>query len=426
MASLKKYTPLFIFVVAFSVAIIFTNTFLTSANEASRIGTIKSLERTGGWGLDNEEYIYAQIGNNKVFYTWDIVRRGGHLYTSKPPVFTWLSWKIKEIIPFDFPGSPKDFNLAYYFLTLATVGLSYSLLLVFFYKSLLLAKVKLKVGLLVTFLLGLATIILPFATVYNNHLPAALFLYLAFYFYLRGKIKRNHKFNLILIGLFLSLVAVFELTIGLFFWLFFLIYLIFSKNKAFYYFLIGSFPILALHFYLNWQITGDLMPAYLHTSWYLFREIDPGLNSFLGRTKYLFKLLILPAKGFLFYNPIIIVAFYAVYKIIKERKELYKEAVFSSFCFILSLLVWLFFTYDAGGSSYGLRWAIPYLPIFMFFLGSYLNQHLIKRNHLFIILALFSFSLALVGLLNPWTVEFNGQLFGLDFPLLYNLHLLIE
>ena len=410
----KKYIPWLIFLLSFYIVIIFTNTFLTSANEASRIGTIISLEKTESF----------KLGQYKE-YTWDIIKYKEDLFSSKPPVFSWLAFQIKRLIPADFPINPMQSSTAFYLLTVFTGGLSYSLLLVFFYKSLLLAKVNYRLSLLITTFLGLGTIILPFATVFTNHLSAALFLYLGFYFHIKDKIqKRNHKLNLILAGFFLTLSAVIEIAIAPFIWLLIFCYLIIKKDKATLLFLLGSMPCLALHLYLNWQIVGDILPFYLHNELYPWLFYNPDYTGVGGKMLYLYILILSPAKGFIFYNPLVIYCFYAIYQIIKKRLEFFIESVGLLISLMISIIIWLFFTYDSSGSSYGLRWAIPYLPIFFFFLAVYLNDKKIKNNNLFNIACIITIMVALVGVVDPWTSGVNIDGIFIRFPLLTNLIIL--
>lgn len=416
MPRFSKYLPLIIFLSSFLFVGLFTKTFLTSANEASRIGTIISLGKTGSFKLEQ----YKE-------YTWDIIRHREDFYSSKPPVFSWLAFQIKRLIPADFPIDPRQSNAAFYFLTWLTGGLCYSLLLVFFYKSLLLVKINYKLSLFVTMLLGLGTIVLPFATVFTNHLPAALFLYLGFYFYLKDKVQgKNHKLNLFLAGFFVTLSAVTEITIAPFFWLLMLGYLIIKKNESIFYFILGSLPWLALHLFLNWQIVGDILPFYLHKELYPNPVYNPDYNGWGGKLLYFYVLMLSPAKGFIFYNPLVIYGFYAIYQIIKKKLEFFVEAAGLLICFAASSVIWLFFTYDASGSSYGLRWAIPYLPIFFFFLANYLRNFQLTgvRLHIFYYFVIVSIIISLIGLINPWTSPLNFGGREIFFPLYNNLFLL--
>ncbi|MBU1130897.1 hypothetical protein KJ840_02080 [Patescibacteria group bacterium] len=420
----RKYIPWLIFVTSFLFISIFTNAYLTSANEASRVATIIALEQTGEFKLNGQKYISEDFEKFNFSYSWDIIEKNGNYFSDKLPVFTILGFVIKKLIPYNFPELPRDFSLAYYFLTLFTVGICYSFLLVYFYKSARLVGVNYKLGALATLLLGLGTIILPFSTVFANHVPAALFLYLGFYFYLKDiKLKQRHKSHLFLIGFFITLAAVVEITIGTIFWLLFFIFLISKKDKGIILFLLGGLPWIVLHLYFNYKITGDFLPALLHFNWHPNPAYNPLLDSFLGRVSYLFTLTISPLKGFIFYNPLVLYCFYAIYKIIKRKLFFYKESIGLLICFLLPFFIWWFFTYDASGASYGLRWVIPYLPLFFFFLTVYFRDSKFKYQNLLII-SVISVFIALVGLINPWTTEIRALNLKFDFPLLGNLFLI--
>lgn len=461
---ISKLHPLPIFIVFIVLTFVFTHSYIDSTNPASRFMTMESL-------VEEKTFIV----NEKHIYTDDKMIRQGNYYSSKPPVLTIIGsgiyYALYNLFDLNLPEKPYFFtiNSAVYLITFFLIGSTYLLLLLYFYKTLNLLKIKKRYQILLLAGLGLGTLYLTYSITLNNHTIAGSFLFIGFYYLLKIKINNpdsaTQKKYLALAGLFISLSAVIDLPTGLIFLALFFVYAFFtiSKKQSVYY-IMAAAPIIIIHLFFNYQITGDFLPVQFHPEYDNYKNITWNIlggakdniqknlpsyiiyeeNTFL----YIFNILF-GTHGLFLYSPILLFAIYAIYKIIKnksraflqglipskkmrdKRHQFWIEALFISTGF---LIIFLFYvkmqTYT--GSAFGFRWFIALTPLLYFFnIFLFLKPPSRKFINGFIIIFIISTAICFVGFLYPWTphhliIETPTADYQIGFPLLTNLSLIAQ
>jgi hypothetical protein len=405
--SFKKIIPLILFLFFILILITTTKNTVSSPNDASRVATIKNLveEKT--------------LNINKTNYgTCDMIKRDGNFYSSKPPILSvagsGLYYLIYNFLNLKLPShdQPTEPNTAYYLITLFLVGVPYLLLLFYFYKTLELFKIKDFNKILLTAGLGIGTLYLSYSVTLNNHIPAGSFLFISFYYLLKIKFNiqnKNNKKYIILSGFFGSLSAVIDLPTGLtFLALFFFYYYLTNQRKNLPYYILAAIPLIAIHLFLNIQITGDILPAQFHQDYYKFENSywlkAEGTDSYNDpHLLYAFNILF-GSHGLLFYNPLLILALYGIFRTIKDRSKFKKEAIITLIGFSIIFLYYTLKVRSYGGSSYGFRWFITIIPLIYFYIILlFTNEKYKKIISFFIPLLIMSVLIAFTGLLAPWT-----------------------
>ena len=327
---LNRLHPLPIFIFFIILIICVTNNSINNVNPASRFLTMESLVENGTFTI-----------NEKHQYTCDKMFRDGNYYSSKPPVLSVagaaIYYVLHNFFNLDLPDKPyiNTENLSVYFITLILVGGTYLLLLFYFYKTLKLLKIK-KEHQILLLGLGCGTLYLSYLPTLNNHTVAGSLLFIGFYYLLKLKLgeAKDYKKNIALCGFFASLSAVIDLPTGLVFLALFCVYIFFiiSKKQTVYYILAAA-PIIIIHLFLNLQITGDFLPVQFHPELGDYKNLiwnllgSDGIPHQQNLLIYAFNIFF-GARGLLFFSPILIFAFYSIYKTIKSRKNrFWKEAV---------------------------------------------------------------------------------------------------
>jgi len=260
--------------------------------------------------------------------------------------------------------------------------------------------------------LGLGTLYLSYSGTLNNHIPAGSFLFISFYYLLKTKFNaqnKNNKIYIALSGFFASLSAVIDLPTGLtFLVLFFFYYYLTNQGKNLSYYVLAAVPLILIHLFLNIQITGDVLPAQFHQDYYKFENSywlkTEGIDSYNDpRLLYSFNILI-GSHGLLFYNPLLILALYGIFKAIRDRSQFKKEAVITMIGFSIIFLYYTLKVRSYGGSSYGFRWFITITPLIYFYtILLFTNEKYIRLRNFFLPLFILSLLITFTGLLAPWT-----------------------
>lgn len=391
------------------IILVFTKFYVGSWNDASRIATVESLVQEKTFIIDNSSFNWT---GDKVFI-------GSHFYSDKPSMLSIIGAGI--YLPLHTLGLELENgkNLAYYIITILTIGLSFIICLFCFYLALGFTKIKEGYRVLLTLSLAIGTLFLPWSTTFNNHAIAASLLFIGFYFILKAKHSqpknkgnKKIKLNLFLSGFFFSLAGVIDVPTSLFF-VGFLLYVIFEKElrKNIIFFciplLLTALPALVI----NFIIAGDFIPISLHQEFFNY----PGspwqgggglsgikLNSGFFLIKYAFNSLI-GNHGFFSYNPLLFLSiFFISLEIIKKRK-FWKEASIIAGASIIIIIYYLLTTINYSGFSYSIRWFIPLIPLLFFFTFTFFEKMNKKKKVIFIILLLISIIIAMIGVVNPWS-----------------------
>ncbi|MEA2064874.1 MAG: hypothetical protein U9O66_01075 [Patescibacteria group bacterium] len=398
--------PIFIFFIVLTVFV--TSNSIDNVNPASRFLTMESL-------VENRSFTI----NEKHQYTCDKMFRDGNYYSSKPPVLSvagaGIYFVLHNFFNLDLPDKPyiNAENLSVYLIILILVGGTYLLLLLYFYKILKLLKIKKEYQILLLLGLGCGTLYLSYLPTLNNHTIAGSFLFAGFYYLLKLKSgeAKKYKKNIILCGFFTSLSAVIDLPTGLTFLTLFCIYIFFiiSKKQTVYY-IFAAAPIITAHLFLNLQITGDFLPVQFHPELGDYKNLiwnmlgSDGIPHQQNSLVYVFNIFF-GARGLLFYSPILIFAFYSIYKTVKCRKNIFwKEAILVLSGFIIISLFYIIKVKDYAGYSYGFRWFVAITPLLYFFIIFLLNKKMsFEFKNSFVIILIVSISVSIIGLCNSWS-----------------------
>lgn len=428
------------FFLFFLFLVFFTEPYFNTFNIVSRYLTIESI-------VEDHDFII----DDKHDATEDIIYRDGHWYSSKPPVLPIVASSVYYVahnfFNQDFPSFDEVHEDQYYyslyptvyFTSLIFVGGTFLLLLFYFYKTLKLFSIDKKHHLPLILGLGIGTLFFSYSITLNNHTIAGALLFISFYYLLLLKNEVNNvaKLNqrLAISGFLASLAAVIDLPTGLtFYGLFFLYFLFKFGYKKIIYYIWPAVIILAIHFYFNYQIFGGFLPAQVYKQYWIGpdgdwinQEASPDFSYRNAWPIYLFNILI-GSHGLLLYTPVLALAFYGMYKIIKEKKEFLWEAVLVLVGFLLVIIFYTFFSRAYGGTAYGFRWFIAVTPLIYFFI-IFLFQGQPSRKISLIFTLLFGWSaiFAIIGAYDPWPAGFVFDLWGqtwLGSPIIMNLFFL--
>jgi hypothetical protein len=375
-------------------------------NDRSRMATIQSIVEYNSLAIDNSIFIE----------TGDKVYINGHFYSDKPVMPALLGaviyfplFKLGILLNFDW-------NLAYYLITLLTVKLFWFFGIISFLLLLNFTSIDEKWKYLLTMIMGFGTIYFTWSSTFNNHILAASFLIIGIYYIFKFDKDVEKTKYLFLGGLFISLAGVSDIPTAVFY-VGYLIYVCLkykSYKKYVFYLLPVLFTALPTLF-INYYISGDLIPIQIIKSNFVY-EGSPwvesgnlnnisgiGMNSgifiFLNAIK-----LLIGYKGFLLYNPLLIIAIFYLAQRVTKKGEYFFHALIIGIASASLILYYVLFTKNCSGWSYSIRWFVPLIPILHFFIYPYFYNLDFKKNVTFYILAIVSILIALIGLINPWSI----------------------
>lgn len=176
----RELQYLLLFLIIFAIL---TKSSMGPWNDRSRMATIDSLVERGTFVIDNSDYVW----------TGDKIYVNGHFYSDKPPVLSFLAagpYFLMKSLGVTFQNNE---GLVYYLLTFIFVGIPAAITVHFFNKSLELIGIKKRVRSKLTIALGVGTLLLPWTTTFNNHVPAMALCFISFYFLLKSKFQVNKK-----------------------------------------------------------------------------------------------------------------------------------------------------------------------------------------------------------------------------------------
>lgn len=389
-------------------ALTLTHTSLWNPNVTSRLATAQSLVERGTLRIDDSN-----------FETIDKVKIRGHFYSDKPPLMSLLL--AAEYLPLWGMGLrlSTQMNVAYFLLTLGTMGISYLLCVACFYDSLRLVGTEQQHRVIATGGLALGTIYLTWSTTLSNNGLAASWLFIGFYLLLRARASARQKLLLLLSGLCVSFAAVVDYPVALF-------YVAFAayvgahrglrRNSV--YFLLPLLLTLLPTLIINYQVSGRLRPVeitpelyrYPGSYWLASREKLSGIqrNPLAFALRYGASCLF-GSQGFLLYNPLLLLAIWAIFRRIRQRGPLWVEAALVGGVSALLVLYYSFSTSNYGGLNYSIRWFVPTIPVLWLFSYPYFEDLSDERKALYTGLLVAGLVIAFVGALNPWSDISTGE-----------------
>jgi hypothetical protein len=347
---------------------IFTLTKNTPAswNDIARTATVESLVERGTWTIDGSPWLDQ---------TKDKVFLNGSFYSDKMPLLSLLGAVVYAVVRAVLGASlaPDCAGACgYYWITFVLVGIPAALLIGLFFTYARRAGIPLWSAVVGTLALGLGTMILPFALVFNHHVPAAASLFASF-FLLTGRDAPNRGV-LFGAGLFAALAISFDVLSGITA-ASILGIAVLRYRRGLPWLLAGATIPLVITAVLDYQIARTIIPPYMITNGYdyagsAFPATFGGNGTPDDYAAYAFRMF-LGGQGLFAYNPLLLIAISGAIAIIFKRGHALRvEAAFILAGFCALALYLALFTGNLGGVAYGERWyvaAIPVLFTFVFF-----------------------------------------------------------
>lgn len=390
-------------IVSIFLIVFFTRFQTASWNDGSRFATIQNLVENHSFSIDHS-----------LFFTFDKVYINGHFYSDKPPLFSMvatLPYYFFHITGHNFVDHPRSFVfLTNIFILFLPLTIFVCCLYFYLQKYSDFSKDK---SLLLALFFCLGTAIFPFATVLTNHFPATLLVgfstLILFY-----KIEEINYYFVFLSGILLGLGATFDLGV-IFISASFFLYVLFLKGfkkesfKLLFYYSSGFIIPILIHWWFNYGITGDILPASMHPEFFIYSGSKftkdnltgsgPVVHSFVQWIKYVW-LLTFGKHGVFSHNPLIafglVSTLYFLFIGNKKIRYFCASVVFS----VLSLVLYYsLYGQGAGGGSYTVRWLLILTPLFFPILAYWAKQSRINLT-IIIILAVLSFFINLLAVGN--------------------------
>lgn len=355
-------------VVSIFLIVFFTRFQQASWNDGSRFATVQNLVEKHSFTIDHS-----------MFFTFDKVWIGNHFYSDKPPLLSLIA-----AVPYYFLHAtgrnlvdhPRSFIFITNFFVLF-LPLAIFVFILYFclqrYSGL--SKDR---SLLLALLFCLGSSFLPFATVLNNHLPAALLVGIAtlILFYRIEDISRSFLF---LAGLALGLGVAFDLGVGFIavsFFLFILFFKGFSQKttKDLCFFSAGLVIPLLIHWLVNQRITGDILPASMHAEFFVYdgskftqnnlTSVGLVVGNFSQWVSYVW-LMTFGRRGFFLHNPLLTAGLLlVVYYFFTGAKKIKYFSASIIFSVLMVILYYSLYGQGAGGGSYTVRWFVILASLF--------------------------------------------------------------
>ncbi|MCF7808330.1 MAG: hypothetical protein K9N38_07385 [Candidatus Marinimicrobia bacterium] len=379
------------------ISLVTVNPRINGWNEASRMALTQSLVEQGSFIIDNSEF--AETG--------DRVYINDHFYSDKPPIPSLLAALV--YLPIYHLGGQLSYgwNLAYYLIILLTVKLWWLLSVLAFAQILMLRGLTGQKYLRIVLLFAFTSIAFSWSATFNNHSLAASWLTIAFLYYLNWK-NTGNIFHAAISGLFFGLSGSADVPTGLFLIGFAL--LVFHKSgfskSLLAYLALGFIPLLT-YGVLNYTISGSLLPVQIVGDNFAYEGSVWGqglqVNSLVASIKYAFLSLI-GMKGFIWYNPLLILIIPAMILHIRQKSSFWMEGVIIGISSMILVIYYSIYTQNYGGWTYSIRWFVPLLPLLYFYLYDLLEftaGNAMRRalNYLVSI----SILISVIGLVNPWS-----------------------
>jgi len=396
-----------------------------SPNDRSRFLTIRAL---GDYGTYEIDQVIADTGWNTI----DKVRRPdtGKFYSSKPPLLpTLLAYEYKFLKW--VTGGAWSFENSLLGVVRTIVATTNWVPFVFF--LIFLAKLfqrtvpELWPRLYALAAAAFGTNLSGFIITLNNHVIAACCCFFALYAAIQICVRDRDEWWLYAIcGFFAAFLSCNELPSGLFSGILFLVLLVRSPQKTLLCFLPAALVPLAAFFWTNYQVTGDLLPAYMHKDWYKYegsywlnrKGIDAQNESWW---LYLLNITV-GHHGVLSLTPVILLGWIGILRVAFKGGQL---RLFAWMALVVTVCMFAFYvgipfldplglcpprTY--GGMTQGFRWMFWLIPMWVMFIPHGLELARGRRwaGWLAVLLLAVSAMSVYYAIRNPWTRPWIHQL----------------
>ncbi|HEY3340099.1 MAG TPA: hypothetical protein VGK18_16490 [Propionicimonas sp.] len=384
-----------------------------SWNDSSRMATIQALVERGSLAIGSTD-----------FTTEDKVFLNGTFYSDKP--ITPQLFGALVYLPLSALGVKlhPGWNLAYYLITLMTMKLLWLLSLVAFFRTLSFTTLSQARRLWLTVALGVGTLALTWSATFSNHSWAASWVTIGFSFFVKARRGSRPAPSLLLAGLSLGLAGSSDVPTLIIPAVFGCYVLLDSRLRRGLLAYVAALAVaIAPWLVVNFAISGSLVPVQLVAENFLW----PGspwtpdmlsggqLNTPEFVATYLPGLLV-GSRGFLFYNPFAWIAIPLMVAEFIRRRKFAPEALAATAATVVIIGYYALWSNNYSGASYSIRWFVPLLPLWMFFVHPLLEGRGRWRWLLFFALLAMAVPIAVIGAWDPWPLRRYG-----DVPLLANL-----
>ena len=406
---MRRAKQLTIFIIFFLLFAAFTKVKIDtdSWNDASRMATIQSLVEHSSFIIDKSIFNWT---GDKYYYN-------NHFYSDKPPLLSIYGALYYFILKNFFNISfANNYHLACYLVTLLTIGGLTCIGLVYFYKILVeILDIDQEWADLTTLTIGAGTLVLPYATVLNNHIASGVLLLLSFYFLLKS--ENNNIPNVALSGFLISLAGCVDLNCFIFIPFAFVYFLFTRSLKLAFVFLLPCIPLIAFFLGLNFYTSGSIIPPAMNQVLWNYpgstfnQENLSGLathKGILGLLIYTFHM-ILGNRGLISHTPILLFSIFAIFVIFRDNYFPYKkEYLYILTASLAFMLLYILKTVNYSGFSFGIRWFASVMFILCLPLAHIKREILGARRIkiLFIAIAFFSILFSLLGTYKPFTPDY--------------------
>jgi len=402
-----------------AVSLITINPRINGWNEASRMALTQSLVEQHSFIIDESVFVN---GGDKVFIN-------GHFYSDKPTLPALLAALIYA--PLHALGMNLDYgwNLSYYFIILFTMKVFWMASVMAFRRALAFTPVRQGQIPLLVFIFAFASLTFSWTSSFNNHSLAASSLMIAFFYYLKSK-NEDGKQAILWSGLFFGLAASMDIPTAVFMVGFSL--LVMHKWRLApptWLFLAGALIPLAIHFTVNYAIAGTLLPLQIQPEFFAFEGSTwtnsqslsgVRMNAPLFTLRYA-VISLFGARGFICYNPLLLLLIPLLFRHVRKGKLFQFETLVILIGSLILMLYYFLFSSNYGGWSYSIRWFVPVLPLFFFYLFDLESLSDLRwYKSILGTLMVSAIIIALIGLINPWS---NPELHTI--PLFANLRQLL-
>ncbi len=403
----KANYPLYIMTaLLLAVLLLTTKVVYSSANDLSRFFTVRSL-------VERQSLVIYQHTSRQYADTIYLPHRGW--YSDKPPLLSISAagafWLLRTIKFLHNPVLSPSANANYFVLTLLLAALPYLLIIRLWYRLVSSFQFPNSWQLFWLIIGSCGTLLFPFATVSNNHVLTAALAFVTFYWLLRSPLTPK---IIVGIGLLVGILPAIDVPFGSI-WLIMMTALLWPQIRRHpWHYLAAVIPGIILTLYLNWLTSGSILPMYLTAKDYLSLpenswRTDLTLQTPISILYNVFRALLGWSKGLFIYTPILLLGFWALLRNGASKLSRYQRHVlyWGSVAYLVGVVA---ITNDLGGASYGLRWSLPLVPIWLWAAVEYWPQLPARQRYIWAIIGLFSLYMAFGGLVDPWR---SGQDFTL-------------
>ncbi|MFL5342620.1 MAG: hypothetical protein ACJ8F7_21005 [Gemmataceae bacterium] len=383
-------------------------------NDGSRLATVESLVDRGTFAIDDSIFVVVPPDRNPYAAdqpqlvhegTLDKMRINGHFYSDKPPTSAILlagCYKAIQIVTgLTAREQPRRFC---WLMSLLGAGLAYTIAVWCVWRLALAAGLPVRTALLLPAVLGLATVALPYARQVSGHIQvlavtSALLLLMVRCGRSATGLPGKPLWRLAAIGALAGLgyagdnATGFFLLTGVGAWAL----LRFRESgpaRVVAAIILGALPFVGLHHAVTYAVAGTIGPpgavaeyfdypgSFFNAQTLTGRWNHPSLDYFQA---YLQKLLI-GENGFLLFNPILFLAYYAV-PLLRRRLPERLELLVAGYWIVGTVLLYGATSIAQSGGCVSIRWFVPLLAPGLLFVAVLLRERPTYRGDALILAA---------------------------------------